>query len=72
MPILANVLLAVAGQRSSAITATDLEVELVAEAEVERADGTGEITVPAASCSTSVRALPEGTQVDDHARTANG
>jgi DNA polymerase-3 subunit beta len=44
MPILSNVLLSTQGSKLS-ITATDLEVEMVAEAEV-KAEGSGEITVP--------------------------
>ena len=45
MPILANVLL-VAKDGRLAVTATDLEVELVASAEVD-VESEGEVTVPA-------------------------
>jgi len=61
MPILANVLLAAKGGKLS-ITATDLEVELVAtsEADVQRA---GEVTVPGRKLLDICRALPEGTEI---------
>lgn len=62
MPILSNVLLSTKGSKLS-ITATDLEVEMVAEAEV-KADGTGEITVPGRKLHDIFRALPEGTNVE--------
>ncbi len=57
MPILANVLL-VAKDGEVAITATDLEVELVASAAVE-VDTAGEVTVPARKLLDICRALPE-------------
>ena len=57
MPILANVLL-VAKDGKLAVTATDLEVELVAQAEVE-IDGPGEVTVPGRKLLDICRALPE-------------
>jgi DNA polymerase III subunit beta len=57
MPVLANVLLGVArGQLS--ITATDLEVELVAATDVGVADA-GDITVPGRKLLDILRALPE-------------
>src|SRR5450432_2207029 len=57
MPVLANVLLGVAkGQLS--ITATDLEVELVAATEVTVQDS-GDITVPGRKFLDILRALPE-------------
>jgi DNA polymerase-3 subunit beta len=62
MPILSNVLLSIEGTKLS-ITATDLEVEMVAEAEV-KGDGTGEITVPGRKLHDIFRALPEGTSVE--------
>jgi DNA polymerase-3 subunit beta len=62
MPILSNVLLSVDGGKLK-ITATDLEVEMVAEAEV-KADGTGEITVPGRKLHDIFRALPEGVNVE--------
>jgi len=57
MPILANVLL-VAKDGNVAVTATDLEVELVANAEVE-IEGAGEVTVPGRKLLDICRALPE-------------
>jgi DNA polymerase III subunit beta len=62
MPILSNVLLSLEGTKLS-VTATDLEVEMVAEAEV-KGDGTGEITVPGRKLHDIFRALPEGTSVE--------
>jgi len=62
MPILSNILIIVKGGRL-AVTATDLEVELVAEAEVE-SESDGEITVSGRKLLDICRALPEGTQVD--------
>jgi len=57
MPILANVLL-VAKDGNVAVTATDLEVELVANAEVE-VEGAGEVTVPGRKLLDICRALPQ-------------
>jgi DNA polymerase III subunit beta len=62
MPILSNVLLVVKDGVLS-VTATDLEVELVAEAVVEQADA-GEITVPGRKLHDIVRALPDGATVE--------
>ena len=62
MPILSNVLLSVQGTKLS-ITATDLEVEMVAEAEIN-GDGAGEITVPGRKLHDIFRALPEGVTVE--------
>jgi DNA polymerase III subunit beta len=62
MPILSNVLLSTQGSKLS-ITATDLEVEMVAEAEV-KGDGNGDITVPGRKLHDIFRALPEGTAVE--------
>jgi DNA polymerase-3 subunit beta len=62
MPILSNVLLSVQGSKL-AITATDLEVEMVAEAEV-KAEGNGDITVPGRKLHDIFRALPEGSNVE--------
>ena len=61
MPILANVLV-VAKNGEVSITATDLEVELVAVAEVDvQADG--EVTVPGRKLLDICRALPESAEV---------
>ena len=57
MPILANVLIAGRGDELS-LTATDLEVELVAKTKVTLQQA-GEITVPARKLLDIVRALPD-------------
>ncbi|HEX6997016.1 MAG TPA: DNA polymerase III subunit beta [Gammaproteobacteria bacterium] len=62
MPILSNVLLTVRGGKL-AVTATDLEVEMVAETEVE-AGTPGEITVPGRKLHDICKALPDGAGVD--------
>ncbi len=62
MPILSNVLLSVQGTKLS-LTATDLEVEMVAEAEI-KGDSPGEITVPGRKLHDIFRALPEGVAVE--------
>ena len=61
MPILANVLLS-AKNGELAITATDLEVELVATTEPE-IDSDGEVTVPGRKLLDICRALPDGASV---------
>ena len=61
MPILANVLLQAGGGRLR-ITATDLEVELVAGVDLD-VDQDGEITVPGRKLLDICRALPEGATV---------
>jgi DNA polymerase-3 subunit beta len=61
MPILANILLS-ARSDELALTATDLEVELVAKAKVSLQQG-GEITLPGRKFLDIVRALPEGATV---------
>ena len=62
MPILSNVLL-VAKDGQLSVTATDLEVELVALADVETESG-GEITVSGRKLLDICRALPDGTVVN--------
>ncbi|HEU4620356.1 MAG TPA: DNA polymerase III subunit beta [Gammaproteobacteria bacterium] len=62
MPILSNVLL-VAREGVLSVTATDLEVELVAEGKIE-AGSSGETTVPGRKLHDIMRALPEGAKVD--------
>lgn len=62
MPILSNVLLVARGAELS-VTATDLEVELVARADVGVETG-GEITVSGRKLLDICRALPEGSTVD--------
>jgi DNA polymerase-3 subunit beta len=62
MPILSNVLLVAKGSELL-VTATDLEVELVAQAEVNVATA-GEITVSGRKLLDICRALPEGSEID--------
>lgn len=62
MPVLSNVLL-VAKKGELAITATDLEVELVASTAVDSIEAPGEITVPGRKLLDICRALPEGATV---------
>jgi len=66
MPILANVLL-VAKDGEGAITATDLEVELVASA-TDEVDTAGEVTVPARKLLDICRALPEEASISINVR----
>jgi DNA polymerase-3 subunit beta len=62
MPILSNVLLSVQGTKLS-VTATDLEVEMVAETEIEVGTG-GDVTVPGRKLHDICRALPEGSKLE--------
>src|ERR1041384_3309852 len=62
MPILSNVLLAVDGGKLR-VTATDLEVEMVADAEV-KVDGAGEVTVPGRKLHEICKAVPEGAPIE--------
>ena len=62
MPILSNVLI-VARDGQVSITATDLEVELVAQADVDTQSG-GEITVSGRKLLDICRALPDGSEID--------
>ena len=61
MPILSNVLLIV-GDGQLSVTATDLEVELVAQVEVDAETG-GEITVSGRKLLDICKALPDGSDV---------
>lgn len=63
MPILANVLV-IARNGQLAVTATDLEVELVAQSGVDEIKTEGEITVPARKLLDICRALPEEATVN--------
>ena len=63
MPILANVLLKVE-KDSVAITASDLEVELVARTEPEHVEVPGDITVPGRKLLDICRALPDGATIN--------
>ena len=58
MPILSNVLM-IARDGQLSVTATDLEVELVAHADVDTESG-GEITVSGRKLLDICRAVPEG------------
>jgi DNA polymerase-3 subunit beta len=62
MPILSNVLLVARGNEL-AVTATDLEVELVAQADVS-VEAPGEITVSGRKLLDICRALPDGSNID--------
>ncbi len=62
MPILSNVLL-VARDGMLSVTATDLEVELVAQTELEVETG-GEITVSGRKLLDICRALPDGAEIE--------
>jgi len=61
LPVLANLLVAVTPDRLS-LTATDLEVEMIASCALEGAEA-GEVTIPAKKWFDIVRALPDGSQV---------
>ncbi|MCH8277983.1 MAG: DNA polymerase III subunit beta [Proteobacteria bacterium] len=61
MPILSNVLI-IARDGHLSVTATDLEVELVAQAEIEVENG-GEITVSGRKLLDICKALPEGSDI---------
>ncbi len=61
LPVLANLLVQIEGSRLS-MTGTDLEVEMIARAEVEDAQK-GETTIPARKLFEIVRALPDGSRV---------
>ncbi len=63
MPILANILLVVRDSQLS-VTATDLEVELVAHSSVDEVKSEGEITVPARKLLDICRALPDEATVN--------
>jgi DNA polymerase-3 subunit beta len=63
MPILANILL-IARDGQLAVTATDLEVELVAHSAVDAIKTEGEITVPARKLLDICRALPDEATVN--------
>lgn len=64
LPILANVLLSVSGQKLS-ITGTDLEVELVGRLNIDQPVGEeGEITVPAKKLADICKSLPDGSDIE--------
>ena len=63
LPILANVLLVLEGDRLS-LTGTDLEVELVGRVQLGTAGDSGEITVPARKLVDICKSLPEGCDIE--------
>ena len=62
LPILANVLVSLDGQRLS-MTGTDHEVEISAESSVDSGGNSGDITIPAKKFLDIVRSLPEGSSI---------
>jgi DNA polymerase-3 subunit beta len=67
LPILANVLLVLDGDRLS-LTGTDLEVELVGRAQLTAAGDSGEVTVPARKLVDICKSLPEGSDIQIRAQ----
>jgi DNA polymerase III subunit beta len=63
LPILANVLLVLDGDRLS-LTGTDLEVELVGRVQLPAPGDSGEITVPARKLVDICKSLPEGADIE--------
>jgi DNA polymerase-3 subunit beta len=63
LPILANVLLVLDGDRLS-LTGTDLEVELVGRVQLPSAGSSGEITIPARKLVDICKSLPEGSDIE--------
>jgi DNA polymerase-3 subunit beta len=63
LPILANVLLVLDGDRLS-LTGTDLEVELLGRVQLASAGDSGEITVPARKLVEICKSLPEGSDIE--------
>ena len=62
LPVLANLLVRVGGDTLS-VTGTDLEVEMVANAAVDKPVD-GDITIPARKLFDIVKALPDGVKID--------
>lgn len=62
LPILGNILLDVSGQ-SLTLTATDLELEMVASAEVENHAEDGQMTIPAKKLLDICKSLPDGSLI---------
>jgi len=63
LPILANVLLVLDGDRL-ALTGTDLEVELLGRVQLAAPGESGEITVPARKLVDICKSLPEGSEIE--------
>ncbi|WP_286234177.1 DNA polymerase III subunit beta [Thalassotalea sediminis] len=62
LPILGNVLLDVSEQ-SLTLTATDLELEMVAYAEIENTGSSGKLTIPARKLLDICKSLPDGAMI---------
>ncbi|GLX78498.1 DNA polymerase III subunit beta [Thalassotalea insulae] len=62
LPILSNILFDVSGQ-SLTLTATDLELEMVAYATIENHQGDGKLTIPAKKLLDICKSLPEGSMI---------
>ena len=63
LPILANVLLSLVGNKLS-LTGTDLEVELLGRVDLEEPGQDGDITVPARKLTDICKSLPEGSRLE--------
>jgi DNA polymerase-3 subunit beta len=63
LPILANVLMVLDGDRLS-LTGTDLEVELLGRVQLASAGEPGEVTVPARKLVDICKSLPEGSDIE--------
>lgn len=64
MPVLANILLDVSSDNQLTLTATDLDVELIATLRLDGQAKMGTTTVPARKMMDICRALPEGCMMD--------
>jgi DNA polymerase-3 subunit beta len=62
MPILSNILI-VANDKGLALTATDLEVELVAQSSIDKLESPGDITVPGRKFLDICRSLPDESKI---------
>lgn len=62
LPILSNVLIEVSGQ-SLTLTATDLELEMVAYSEIENQGQDGKVTIPARKLLDICKSLPDGSML---------
>ncbi len=62
LPILSNILFDVSGQ-SLTLTATDLELEMVAYATIENQGNDGKLTIPAKKLLDICKSLPEGSMI---------
>ena len=76
LPILGNILFDVHGQ-SLTLTATDLELEMVAHAEIDNQGDDGKVTIPARKLLDICKSLPEGSMLnfnaeDDSVKLSSG